>query len=169
MKSDEDASVSELEDTITTELEEEIEQNKPDADECAELIREHVHHLVRRTQSKTTIEKDTPVEVPDMYCFTCGAWVGLSGVNLNGTPRSKREAFYLDGPPDAVAEIEETVDEAIIELASSVRNELPRMDSIEEAVGFIGDEIERIQDAVEELDEGEPGEDELSSRSSDRQ
>lgn len=140
---------------------EDLAEQRPDEAEREQLLEAHRHHLVRATTSQLTTQEDTdaPVtlettaEVPDTFCFTCEAWIGLSGVDLRGRPRSKADAYYLDGPPEGVLDAEETVRDHLADLAAHVLETVEHVENVEDALEFVGDQHERLQTAAEEVDE----------------
>lgn len=149
---------SEIEDPekqFTQKHRDELEDRRPDEDERKRLLAEHEGHLVRQTTSKRTeteeigsgMVAEKTAEIPDMYCFTCSEWVGLSGVELRGTPRSRADAFYLGGMPQEVLRAKQTVAEGLNDLAYRVRREVGHVDGVDEAFEFVETELERISDA----------------------
>ena len=87
--------------------------------------------------------------VRDAYCFTCNEWVGLSGIELRGTPRSKTDAYYLSGPPADVIEARETVRERLGDLAEYALKNVEQLETAEDAFEFIGEQHEQV---IEHLD-----------------
>ncbi len=125
-------------------------------DERRRALQEHRHHLVRDTTSQITIhpdvgpgmEADVTVEVPDTYCFTCEEWVGLSGLDLTGTPRSRADAYYLRGAPDAVRDLRQEVRDDVTDLAEAIIDRHPAIETPQQAAEFIMTQIEQIQDRL---------------------
>jgi hypothetical protein len=150
-----------LEDRLTEEFAKELAENRPESDEKLALLEDHRHHLIRLTTSQFTeteqpqqgIEIDKQAEVLDAYCFTCEAWVGFSGVDLTGTPRSKKEAFYYGGPPDGVLDARNVVREALAVLVKQVAETVPEVNDVETALEFIGTEHEKAVERVEAADD----------------
>jgi len=133
-------------------------QSKRLSDTEQKQIREaHQHHLIRPTTSKLTnteklaedIEADT-AEIPDTYCFTCEEWLGFSGVNLQGRPRSRKEAYYLGGPPESVQNANAEIRESLADLTELVVETVPHITTAEDALNFIGTELERAENRVQE-------------------
>ena len=94
-----------------------------------------------------------------IHCFTCGEWVGLSGVDLRGTPRSKADAHYLGGPPESIREVGDETRETLVALAIQVRDDLPMVDTLDEAAEFVADELERVRAGLDDRDEANEGDD----------
>lgn len=150
---------SSIEERAEESAREQIEANRPNEDERRELLEEHRHHLVRDTTSKQTrtdgeesiVQLETTVEAPDTYCFTCEEWVGLSGLNLTGTPRSKTEAYYLGGPPADVADARETIRDNLHDLAAYALENVDHIDDAKAAFEFVGDQQAALVDAADEV------------------
>ena len=150
-----------LEEDLTDGVRNDLKEKEPSDEKKKELLEEHRHHLVRKTTSQLSMEPDVmqgveavaTAEVPDMFCFTCNEWVGLSGVDLRGKPRSKADAYYLGGPPQDILEEKNTVREQIGELAERIYTRVDRVDDADEAFEFVADEIEQIRDDLEETGE----------------
>lgn len=142
----------EIESSLSDTIRDEYDGKALDGDERAQALADHQHHLVRNTKSTITlhpdigpgVEANVTVTVPDTYCFTCGEWVGLSGVDLTGTPRSKHDAYYLGGPPESVSDLQHRVRHAVTHLTGTVLNRHPHIDDADEAAEFIADEIEQL-------------------------
>ena len=131
-----------LEASIEGNLHEEYEAKRLSDEAYKAALRDHEHHLVRETTSQVTIEpeEDTPgvevtstVTVVDMYCFTCEEWVGVSGVDLSGTPRSKNDAYYLGGPPEDLCKTREMTQEDLQDLAYRAVQDVDRFETVENA------------------------------------
>lgn len=125
----------------------ELEEQRPSEEERKRLLRQHEGHQIRRTTSKLTetdelgdgMELEVEKEVLDIYCFTCEEWVGISGVELSGTPRSKADAYWLGGADGELAAARARATEAVADAAGEVIGEHPQIDSAEEAVQFVLD------------------------------
>jgi len=148
-----------------------LREQRPDASERVALKREHDHHLVRETTSERTetqepvpgMEIEIAVEVGDIYCFTCEEWIGISGVDLRGTPRSKTDAYYLNGPPEAVKGLRERVEDSAINLVETIINSHPNIEEPSAAADFVLDEVDQLSD---QLVVSEPDSDETPAPSS---
>jgi hypothetical protein len=148
---------TDTEESVSADLREEMEAKEPNAEQKAELRAQHRHHLVRDTESKLTIEVDVgeelgaeaTVTVPDTYCFTCDEWVGFSGVDLRGTPRSRDDAYYLGGPPEGVGVARDSVTDATAELVQTVVRNVPHAETVDDALDFIETELEQARARVE--------------------
>lgn len=140
---------------------EEITAQEPSAEERERLINQHSGHLVRRTTSQVSqsdeingvVQVDRTANVPDMWCFTCDEWVGLSGVELTGRPRSRTEAFYLDGKPETVAKAEQEVRDTLAELVKSVGSSVSHVDDAVDALEFVEAEVSKAKKRVKERDQ----------------
>lgn len=162
------SSINEMEADFAEQFRQELEEQAPSDDEVEELLKQHQHHLVRRTTSRHTkkrsvgkddlelLKVEGTTEVPDMYCFTCGEWVGLSGVDLRGTPRSRGDAFYLDGEPEAVEDARAVVLIGLRRLAAHVADEVPHVETSADAVEFIDGVQERHAGFIESADGDTP-------------
>jgi hypothetical protein len=154
-----------LEERITEDYREEILEQKPDEEERKRLLAQHQNHLVRETTSRYSVDEnpDGPVEItkvaeaPDTYCFTCEEWVGLSGLELTGTPRSRKDAYYLGGPPQEVVEARRSVRDSLADMVERVAATVPRVESTEDAMDFIEAEQEKARERVENADNGGAG------------
>lgn len=155
---DVDDIATDVESRIENDTREELEASRPSVDERQTLLGEHHHHLVRETTSQVTllegdgIQIETTIEARDIYCFTCEEWVGISGVELTGTPRSKADAFYLRGPPPDVQEAEDLVRDQLASLAEHVLETVDHIEDAEDAVEFVGDQHEQLTAALDEVD-----------------
>jgi len=158
------ADQDEVESSITESVRDRFERKELSDDKKDELRSDHTHHLVRNTHSQVTIKPDvgpgieakTTVEIPDMFCFTCGEWVGLSGVDLRGKPRSKDDAYYLGGPPESVTELRSQVQNEACYLASKIIDKHPHIDTPEGAAEFVQTEVSRISDRMVVADSDVP-------------
>lgn len=153
-------SEEEFQETVTGEIRGRFEEKEPSEEEKAELRKEHLHHEVRDTTSQLSVdaardipgvEVDAEIEVPDLYCFTCEEWVGLSGIELRGTPRSKKDSYYLGGPPEDVAEARQTVREHLTDLAEHALANVETVTDAEDALEFVEDEAERLSADLAEV------------------
>lgn len=142
-----------IESTLSEGVKEELEAKKPSESEKKQLLREHRHHLVRSTTSELSVEPEVSegveatatADVPDIYCFTCAKWIGISGVELRGTPRSKEDAYYLGGTPEDVCEARQTVREGIEDLSYQVLRDVDHIDSLADAYAFVQTQFEKTQ------------------------
>lgn len=148
----------EIQRSLESDLREEFEAKQPSPAEQQELREAHRHHLVRDTESKLSVdadvdmggvEVDSVIVVPDTYCFTCDEWVGLSGVDLRGTPRSRKDAYYLAGPPEDVETAQKVAQSGLVELAEFVEEEVERVESVADAAEFVAGELEKVTDTLE--------------------
>lgn len=146
--------VEEIESKFERGIRERLEAKEPSEERKEELRREHTHHLVRRTTSQLKLDEEIDVEgfhaetkavIPDIYCFTCDEWIGLSGIDLRGKPRSKTDAFYLDGPPESIATVRKELRNRLEKLVGLVYKEIDRTESPEEAAEFIANELEQTK------------------------
>lgn len=153
-----DALQDDLEGTAEEKVEqaylEELREKEPSSEEKASLRAEHEGHLVRDTTSQITesdeldgggIKMQKTVEVPDTYCFTCGEWVGLSGAELSGTPRSRATAYYLGGKPPEIRTAEEGVSKTLDELAEALVERVGHVEDRGAAYEFIETKLEAMQ------------------------
>jgi hypothetical protein len=141
-----------VENSVSESVRTELESKQPSEEQKQELRQEHRGHLVRDTTSKLTVdspdvgpgmELDAKAEVPDTYCFTCEEWIGVSGVDLRGTPRSRADAYYLGGPPDEVLEAKRGTAKTLSELADRLVSRLEHIEDREDAFEFIKTELEQ--------------------------
>ena len=140
-----------------------LESQRPDSDWRAELLADHEHHLVRDTTSKLTeteeigpgMVAEKEADIPDTFCFTCEEWVGLSGVDLRGRPRSRKEAYYLGGPPREVENARQEVRDGLANLVASIVSTVPHVDDADEALAFIETEREKAEGRLEVVDGAE--------------
>ena len=125
-----------------------LEEQAPSPQEQHDLLWQHEGHQIRHTTSKLSethelaggkMEMKQEAEVPDTYCFTCEEWVGTSGVELSGTPRSKSDAFYLGGEPEGVTDARDRATAAVADAATEVIAVHPGIETPTEAVGFVVD------------------------------
>lgn len=152
----------ELEESVEGNVREWVRDQRPDEETRKELLREHAHHLVRDTESAYSRDHDSPngVEinstayVEDTYCFTCEEWVGLSGVGLRGTPRSRADAYYLGGPPEDVREARAKVRDELGDLAEHALLNVEHVEDAEDAFAFIGEQHEQLTERVAEVSDG---------------
>lgn len=136
-------------------LEEELKAQEPSEERKQELRESHDGHLVRHTTSKLSMDVDMPegvevdatAEIPDIYCFTCEEWVGVSGVALRGTPRSRRDAFYLGGMPPAVLTARNGTVKTLIELADALVDRLEHVEERADAFQFIETELQKVNES----------------------
>lgn len=144
-----------VEEYVSDSLREELEAKEPSEDERQALREEHEGHLVRDTTSKLAVESpdvgpgmevEAKAEIPDTYCFDCEEWIGLSGVNLRGTPRSRSEAYYLGGMPMDVLHGKNGTAKTLNELADRLTDRVERLDSRDDAYEFIGTELEELRE-----------------------
>jgi len=146
----------EIEQSLSEQAREKYSEKELTGDERREALAAHHHHLVRDTESQVTfhpdvadgIESEVTVTVPDTYCFTCEEWIGVSGLDLTGTPRSSSEAYYLNGPPEAVNDLQNRVQDTVTDLAGTVIDTHPDIETPAEAATFITTEIEQIKDQL---------------------
>lgn len=130
----------------------ELKARRPDEEERERLLGDHEGHLVRHTTSKRTeteeigagMVAEKTAEIPDTYCFTCEEWVGLSGADLRGTPRSKTDAFYLGGMSKEVRSAKQTVVKGLDDLIYRVKRDVGHINSVEEAREFVATELEGL-------------------------
>lgn len=142
----------EIETSVAGDVQADLREQEPPPERKAELRDEHTHHLVRETTSQLTMEADVgegveaeaTAYVPDMFCFTCDEWVGLSGVELRGKPRSKDDAFYLGGPPESIENLRDKVHTEIADLAATVIDRHPSVDDPEDAADYVAEELEQV-------------------------
>jgi hypothetical protein len=141
-----DPRLREAEESASESLREDLEEKEPSEEEKQALREEHEGHLVRDTTSKLTVESPNAVpgmeveakaEIPDSYCFDCEEWIGLSGVNLRGTPRSRSEAYYLGGMPIDVLQAKDGTAKTLNELADRLVDRVERLDDRDDAYQFI--------------------------------
>jgi len=109
---------------------------------------EHKHHQIRMTTTKMVLDigdfAEVQMEIEDTYCFTCGEWLCSQGIEPRGTPRSKKDAWWVAGPPEEVEEAREDCRDALAEMADEVVEKHPTVEDREEALGFIEDQIEQM-------------------------
>lgn len=142
-----------IEESLSDSIKEKYGDQRLTGEERRDALSEHEHHLVRDTHSQITfhpeslgrIQPEVTATVPDTYCFTCEEWIGLSGLDLPGTPRSRAEAYYLDGPPGEVIDLQKRVHDSVTDLAGTIIDEHPDINTPAEAATFITSEIEQIK------------------------
>jgi len=140
--------------SVSDSLREELEAQEPTDEKKHELREEHEGHLVRDTTSKLTVDSldvgpgmvvEAKAEIPDTYCFTCEKWVGLSGVELRGTPRSRSDAYYLGGMPMDVLRAKNGATKTLNDLAEALIDRVEILEDREDAHEFIEATLEEIQ------------------------
>ena len=145
----------EIQTIVSESVRERLESQEPGEDEKAKLRDEHDGHLVRDTTSQLQVdgaevgpgvEAETTAQIPDTYCFTCEEWVGFSGVELRGTPRSRREAYYLGGMPQDVLSAKNGTAETLTELADALIERVGHIDTRSDAYEFVETELETLVD-----------------------
>lgn len=158
----------EVEEVVSEDVRKWVREQRPDEETRQNLLQEHVHHLIRFTESAYSVERDAPqgVEidatayVEDAYCFTCGEWVGLSGIKLRGTPRSKADAFYFGGPPDDVLDAQATVRDRLGDLAEYALKNVDQLETAEDAFEFIGEQHEQVMGRLDDVADTDASDDE---------
>lgn len=137
---------SQIQETITSRL----ESQEPSEEEKEHLETEHRGHLVRDTTSTLSIEPEklppgveSKATVPDTFCFTCNEWIGFSGVDLRGKPRSKEDAYYLGGVPEDVRAAREYIGDSLADLLTFALNRVEHVESVEDATEFVEEQLER--------------------------
>lgn len=147
---------STYQESVSADIRERFEEKEPSEEQKERLRDEHHGHLVRETTSRLTvdaaeelegIEVDARVEIPDLYCFTCEEWVGVSGIDLRGTPRSKSEAYYLGGMPPDVLSARNGAAKTLNELADALTERVEHLNGRLDAFDFIETELDALQDA----------------------
>ena len=149
--------------TLSEGVEEDLKAKEPSESEKKRRLREHRHHLVRSTTSKLSVEPavsegveaTATAEVPDTYCFICEEWIGTSGVELRGTPRSKADAYYLGGKPADVRAAENGTRDTLEELADALTERVEHIEDRSDAYEFVEAELERAQSSTATEQEGE--------------
>lgn len=143
-----------VEGSVSDSLREELEAQEPTDEKKRELWQEHECHLVRDTTSKLAVdspdvglgmEVEAKAEIPDTYCFTCEEWIGLSGVDLRGTPRSRSDAYYLGGMPMDVLRAKNGATKTLNELAEALTDRVEILNDREDAHQFIETTLEEIR------------------------
>lgn len=143
-----------VEQSVSDSLRQELEAQEPPDERKRELLMEHEGHLVRDTTSKLAVdspdvgpgmEVDAKAEVPDTYCFTCEEWVGLSGVELRGTPRSRADGYYLGGMPMDVLHAKNGAEKTLTELAEALTHRVEYLDTRGDAYQFIESVLEEMR------------------------
>lgn len=154
MSESEQQNAEAIEGSVSESLREELKREEPTEAGKRKLREQHDGHLVRDTSSKLAIdspdiapgvEVDAKAEIPDTYCFTCGAWIGLSGVDLRGTPRSRSEAYYIGGMPADVLNAKNGTAKTLNELADALIDRVNTINDRDEAYRFIGTELEKME------------------------
>lgn len=122
------------------------------------LLEKHRHHLVRETTSTKTftervgkgMEVESQITVEDMYCFTCEEWVGISGVDLSGTPWSKKNAYYIDGPPEELEKVKDETFDFLCSLCDNIvsNEELDNVENVSDSIEIIEEELERLKEVT---------------------
>lgn len=145
-----------VEESVSDSLREDLKGEEPIEAEKQQLLEQHEGHLVRDTTSKLAVESpdvgpgmevEAEAEVPDTYCFTCEEWIGLSGVNLRGTPRSRSEAYYLGEVPMDVLQAKNGTVKTLNELADSLVDSVDTVENRTDALQFIETELEQLRSA----------------------
>jgi len=145
-----------VESSVSGSIREKLQAEEPSEERKAELREQHVGHLVRRTTSKLSMDApevgagmdvEATAEIPDIYCFTCEEWVGVSGVELRGTPRSRSDAYYLGGMPTDVLHAKNGAAKTLNELADALIDRVSHLNNRPEALDFIKAEIEEMGSA----------------------
>jgi hypothetical protein len=151
----------EVEQSVSESVRTELGAQEPSKEEKDRLRQQHEGHLVRDTTSKLAvdsaemgagIEVDAQAEIPDTYCFDCEEWVGLSGVDLRGTPRSRADAYYLGGMPIDVLHAKNGTIETINELAEALLSKVDKLDNLDDAYAFIKTTLEEERSLNAEID-----------------
>jgi len=149
-----ESSKKDVESSVSDSMREKLQAEEPSEERKAELCEEHVGHLVRETTSKLSMDApevgpgmdvEATAEIPDIYCFTCEQWVGVSGVELRGTPRSRSDAYYLGGMPTDVLHAKNGAAKTLNELADALIDRVGHLNNRPEALDFIEAEIEEIR------------------------
>ena len=147
------------EESVSESLRSDLEAQEPTDGEKEALREEHQGHLVRDTTSKLSIDSpeiapgmeiDAQAEIPDTYCFGCEEWIGLSGVNLRGKPRSRSDAYYLGGMPTDVLHAKDGVTETLNDLSEKLIERVENVSDRKEALRFIETELETMQEVESE-------------------
>lgn len=157
-----------VEKVVSEDVREWVREQRPDEETRQDLLQNHLHHLIRTTESAYTVDRDTPpgieieatVYVRDAYCFTCSEWIGLSGIELRGTPRAKTDAYYFSGPPDDVLEARTTVREHLGDLAEYALKNVDQLETAEDAFEFIGEQHEQVMEQLDDVADTDAGDDE---------
>jgi len=145
---------------LDEELLERVRENEPDEEERDMLEQQHEEHFVRWCEPHKTeaIEKDgvviAEVELDgcDLYCFTCGEYVGFTGIEWSQPPRSRSEAFWKGGPPEEVTDLNVEIWEATAWLVKRTLSDHPHIETVEGAVEFIQGGLEKYP-ALKELND----------------
>lgn len=137
-------------DAANDRIQSELQENVLTDDARQNRLDEHSHHLIRWTEPTKTVHRadglfEVEIEAEDAYCFTCGEWLGLAGIEWPGTPRSKADAYWLDGPPDDVIETGGVIRWALKELAEVVIRDVEHIETAEEALQFIIDQVPDVR------------------------
>jgi len=139
---------------------ERLSKQEPPQEEKDALLAEHEGHLVRQTESQLSetrepqpgVQATFTADIPDTYCFTCDEWVGLSGIELRGTPRSREDAYYLGGKPQAIESAESGTDRTLRDLANALLDRHPYLDSLDDTTSFIESRLTEL--GPEEVSDG---------------
>ncbi|WP_135823029.1 hypothetical protein [Halostella litorea] len=149
-----DRTEADVETSVSDSVRKHLEAQEPSAEEKRALRKAHDGHLVRDTTSQLSVDPDEPgpgmeveadAEIPDTYCFTCEAWIGFSGVDLRGTPRSRRDAYYLGGMPADVRRAKAGTEDTLGELADALTDRVGHLDSRGDAYEFIATTLEEVR------------------------
>jgi hypothetical protein len=142
--------------SISASLREKLEAQEPSRRQKEDLRRQHEGHLVRDTTSQLAVESlpigpgvdvEAHAEIPDTYCFDCEEWIGVSGVELRGTPRSRTDAYYLGGIPTDVLQAKNGTVDTLTELADALIDRVERIDTRDDAYVFIETVLEETREA----------------------
>jgi len=149
-----------VESSISDSIRRDLKAKEPSEEEKARLRRAHNGHLVRETTFQLSVdavgpwmEAEATAEIPDIYCFTCEEWIGVSGVDLRGTPRSGSEAFYLGWVPRSVRNARQGTRSTLCDLADALAERLDHLTDRDDALDFIEAEVECIRDAQPGIDQ----------------
>jgi len=143
-----------VEKSVSESVRQDLEEQEPSEAEKQRLRQQHEGHLVRDTTSKLAVESpdvglgmevEAKAEIPDTYCFTCDEWIGLSGVDLRGTPRSRSDAYYLGGVPVDVLHAQNGTAKTLNELADRLTDRVETVKDTADAYGFIATELDKLQ------------------------
>ena len=150
-----------VEESISEGVRQDLEAQQPNEEKKIELRQEHKGHLVRDTTSKLAVDSpdvglgmdvEAKAEVPDTFCFTCKEWIGLSGVDLRGTPRSRSDAYYLGGMPIEVLNAKNGTAKTLNELADALTERVDHINNPSDAFEFIETELEQIRSVDTDTD-----------------
>lgn len=144
-----------IDESISTSLREKLKAQEPSRRQKKELRSQHEGHLVRDTTSQLAVESlpigpeieiEAHAEIPDTYCFDCEEWIGVSGVELRGTPRSRTDAYYLGGIPTDVLQAKNGTVDTLTELADALIDRVERIDTRDDAYVFIETVLEETRE-----------------------